>query len=489
MKSSKKIVKIVGFSVVLISLGFILLKKTNYSICSRLVVPSNQKDFLKVVSEKDNIAPLVIIGSGPAGLSAAIYGARQSIKTLVIEGSEPGGQLMQTSYVENWPGKTKALGSEIIGDIRSQAKSLGAEFLQDTVMNIDTSCYPFKIITADKKQLYALSIVLATGSTPRTLGIEGEKKYWGSGVTTCAICDAPFFKNKDVVVVGGGDSAVEEAIQLAPYAKKISILVRKDSMRAAPTMQDRLSGYPNISINYNTELKKIMGDTNHVNNIDIYNNKTKATKNIPMDGVFLAIGHTPNTQLLKDAVETNSNGYIKVKDRSQKTSIPGIFAAGDVEDFQYRQAGVASASGIKASLDVAEFLTHIGFDDYATKQLEDTFFVLDGTQKSAQLKSVSSLEELDKIVKQSEKAIILDFYTQYCPSCLQMLPHLATVAQEYTDKVVVFKVDAEESFDIVERFNVHKVPTIIALKNSKEIARVKKAMKKQEIRAFIDNLA
>ncbi len=235
-------------------------------------------DFSQLAGKK-NVYPIVIIGSGPAGLSAGLYGARAKKKTLVIEGAKPGGLLTETSYVENWPGFKAILGRELMKELKEQAAHFGASFLEDSVEKVDFSKWPYEIYTEDGKIIYALTVIIATGASPSPLNIPGEKEFWGRGVTTCAICDAPFYANKNVVVIGGGDSAIAEAIQLSAYANKITILVRKDKMRAAATNQELLIGYPKVSIIYNIEPKEILGDAKHVTGIKLYNTKTKETTN------------------------------------------------------------------------------------------------------------------------------------------------------------------------------------------------------------------
>ncbi len=439
---------------------------------------------------KDNLVPVVVIGSGPAGASAAVYTCRANLKTVVFEGDEPGGQLMKTSFVENWPGVKRMLGSQAVGGVQDQAKTFGAEFFADTVESVDVSSWPFVLSTRGGETLHAMSVIVATGADPRYLGIPGEQKYWGGGVSACAICDAPFYKDLEVVIVGGGDSAVEEAMQLASYAKKVTILVRKDSMRASQAMQDHLKGYPNIFVLYNVEVKEIIGDDTFVTSVRLRNNKTGEESNYATNGLFLAIGRIPNSKMFKGVLAMDNLGHIQVKGRTQETSVPGIFAAGDVADSIYRQAGVASGDGIKAGLDAERFLSKIGLNKLMTKKLEPSFFQTkqEGEEKF-KLEQIDSLKEFKKKARESKKPLILDFYTQHCPSCLLMLPKLAKIAREFAETVDVFKVDAELAEDIVEKFSVFKVPCLIALKGGREVARYKKDMSYDEIFALFEKLS
>ncbi len=442
---------------------------------------------MKKAAQKENVVPILIIGSGCAGLSSAIYGARSNIYTVLIQGNTPGGQLTETSYVENWPGSEKELGLQIIERLKKQAESFGAVVVSDSVISIDGSQWPYLVTTEEGKKINALTIIMATGSSPRKLGVVGEQEYWGKGVTTCAICDAPFHKGKDVVVVGGGDSAAEEAIQLSPYAKSVTILVRKDSMRASAVMQDRIEEIPNITVRYNTEVKKIIGDGNAVISVELYDNKTGETLQKEVTGVFLAIGHDPNSQLVKSFLKTDEHGYIEVQGRTQLTSMPGIFAAGDVEDYVYKQAGVAAGSGIKAALDAVSFLQSYGFNKELSEQMEAHFFTGESILRS-EIKSQSNLKELEAIIAKSNVPVLLDFYTPFCPSCTQMLPSLEALAQKYKEKIVVYKIDASQSVDIAKRYKVGAVPVLLLFKNGALAKRVNKALSKKELNELIQGI-
>ena len=294
--------------------------------------------------DKDNIVPILIIGSGPAGLCGAIYGVRDNIKVLVVHGPLPGGLLTQTSEVENWPGNSSILGQDIIQSLQDQADQLAdrylkggkkddaskIEYLQDTIAKIDVNEWPFRVHTDNGLVLNAFSIIVATGASPKKLYVQGEHL---AGVTSCARCDAPFFGGKDVVVIGGGDTAVEEAMQLARHAKSITILVRKGEMRASAMMRTRLAEYSSITIKYNVEVEEILGDDESgVIAVKLAHHKdnNRSISIMPVQGVFLAIGHTPNSDLVKNIVDIDEHGVIQLQGRSQMTSMPGFFAAGDV---------------------------------------------------------------------------------------------------------------------------------------------------------------
>jgi thioredoxin reductase (NADPH) len=322
-------------------------------------------DIKQVLGKKNiqHIIPVVVIGSGPAGLSAGMYTARAHIPTLIIAGDLPGGQLMLTSDVENWPGVSRVKGSSIINILKKQATDAGASVMLDTVSSIETDSWPYKITLQSGSIIHALSVIIATGATPARLGVKGEDHYWGSGVSTCAICDCAFFHDKDVAIIGGGDSAIEEALQLAPYVRSAEIFVRKSFMKASPAMQKKLADYPHISVTYNHEAREIIGDGSHVTGISMYDTKKDIEYIYKKDGIFLAIGHIPNTSFCTSHIACDDHGYVLIDKHTKETNKKGIFAAGDVEDSEYRQAVVAGSSGCQAHFGAVSFLRSAGWVD------------------------------------------------------------------------------------------------------------------------------
>lgn len=305
--------------------------------------------------------PIAIIGSGPSGASAAIYGSRAMVTTVCFEGSRPGGLLTQTSDVENWPAVDKQAGFDIMEKLKKQAESFGAIFSDETITDVNFSTWPYVLTTEGGTQYHAFSVVIATGANPILLDIPGEQDYFSRGVSTCALCDAAFYKGKEVVIVGGGDSAVEEAMQLAAYASKVTILVRKEKMRAAQAMQCLLQGYGNISVRYNVEVIKVNGDGKKLTSVTLQDARTKETTDFKTDGMFLAIGHKPSTDLFKGKLAMNEAGFLTLTGRTQETSVHGVFAGGDCHDQRYRQAATASGFGVAAGIDSVNFLKEIGF--------------------------------------------------------------------------------------------------------------------------------
>lgn len=323
--------------------------------------PTTMCDFVASDHQYRTYIPIAIVGSGPAGASAAIYGARALVTTVCFEGSRPGGLLTQTSDVENWPAVGKLSGYDIMEKLKGQAEGFGAIFADELIANVDFSQWPYALTTEGGKTYHAFSVVIATGANPIMLEIPGESDYFGKGVGTCALCDAAFFKDKEVIIVGGGDSAIEESIQLSAYASKVTIMVRKEKMRAAQAMQCLLRGYPNISVRYNTEVIKVNGDGKKVTSVSLLDAQTKETSEFKTDGMFLAIGHKPSTALFKGKIAMDEAGYITLNDRTQQTSVHGVFTGGDCHDHRYRQAATASGYGVAAGIDSVNFLKEIGF--------------------------------------------------------------------------------------------------------------------------------
>ncbi len=300
-------------------------------------------------------AKLLIVGSGPAGYTAAIYASRANLHPILIDGLLQGGQLTQTTMVENFPGFPEGrMGFDLMTDMRTQAERLGTDMRFGQVTKSDLSARPFRITLDDSSEIEAEAIIIATGASARYLGLPDEQKYAGAGVSACATCDGFFYRGKDVAVVGGGDTAAEEAIYLSGLANKVYLIVRRDELRASQVMRERLKERENISILYERETVSLAGE-GKLEHANLRNKATGEIETIDISGFFLAIGHTPNTSAFPQ-VETDDQGYIKVASPTQATNIPGVFAAGDVCDPIYRQAVNAAASGCRAALDAERFL-------------------------------------------------------------------------------------------------------------------------------------
>ena len=297
---------------------------------------------------------VIIIGSGSAGYTAAIYACRAGRKTLILAGSIPGGQLMITSDVENFPGFPEGvLGPELMEKLRRQAEKFGPEIIYDDVSFVDFSSRPFKVV-AGGRSYEGKSVIIATGANAKWLGLPSETKFRGRGVSSCATCDGFFFKGKDVVTVGGGDTAMEEATFLANITNSVTVVHRRDALRASKIMQERATGNPKIHFVWDSTVKEITGD-DKVTGVQLHNLKSGKDSHVNAEGVFVAIGYEPNTEFLKGKVELDSQGYVVTR-KDTETSVPGVFAAGDVRDHKYRQAVTAAADGCMAAIDADRFL-------------------------------------------------------------------------------------------------------------------------------------
>lgn len=301
---------------------------------------------------------LIIIGSGPAGLTAGIYSSRALLNPIIIEGQNPGGQLVNTAYVENWPGEKSILGPDLMTRLKEQAINLNCQFIEEKIEKVDFSKRPFTLWTNKNKELKTESVIIATGSENKRLNCPGESEYWGKGVATCTTCDGAFYKDRPIVIVGGGDSAMEEASFMTKFTDQITIVQILDNLTASPIMQKRILEHKNIKIIYNSTVNEIKGDGNHINEVIIENEKTKERQSLKTDALFLAIGLSPNSSIFKDQLELDKIGYILLKGETE-TSVKGVFAAGDISDYKYRQAITSAAQGCKAALDAQRYLHNL----------------------------------------------------------------------------------------------------------------------------------
>lgn len=302
---------------------------------------------------------LLIIGSGPAGYTAAIYAARANLNPIIVQGMQPGGQLTITTDVENYPGFADVIqGPWLMEQMQKQAEHVGAKIIFDHIKSVDFSKRPFTCISETNDVFIADAVIICTGAQAKWLGLETEQKFQGYGVSGCATCDGFFYKNKEVVVVGGGNTAVEEALYLTNHASKVTVIHRRDSFKAEKILQDRLFAHPKINVIWDSTLEEVLGDDNppNVTGARIKNVKTGQTTDLSAHGVFIAIGHKPNTDIFKGQIETDEEGYIKVATGTTRTNVKGVFAAGDVQDKIYRQAVTAAGSGCMAALDVEKLL-------------------------------------------------------------------------------------------------------------------------------------
>ena len=318
-------------------------------------VLETRDDEAKISDKTKTKFDVIIIGAGPSGYTAGIYCSRAGYDTLILSGLLPGGQLVNTTEVENYPGFEKGImGPDLMIDMRKQSQRMGTTIIDDVVVDVDFRREPFKVLTASE-EFEGRAVIIATGANPRKLGIEGEEAFAGKGVSYCATCDGPFFRNQEIVVSGGGDSAVEEATFLTKFATKVHIVHRRDELRASKVMQERAFNNEKIKFVFDTTVTEIKGDQK-MKQVVLKNLKTNEESTLDAEALFVAIGHVPNTQLFKDQIDLDAEGYIVLKNKTH-TNMKGIFAAGDVHDRSYRQAITAAAFGCMAAIDVDKYLT------------------------------------------------------------------------------------------------------------------------------------
>ncbi len=309
------------------------------------------------MSDKEKYTQCLILGSGPAGYTAAIYAARADLKPLLVQGLQPGGQLTITTDVENFPGYPEGVkGPDMMVDLQKQAERFGTEVMSGLATSVDLSSRPFKVVVNEKHHIRAETLIISTGASAKWLGMESEQKFNGFGVSACATCDGFFYRGLDVAVVGGGDTACEEAAYLSKLCKKVYLIHRRDELRASKAMQHRVEKAQNIEILWNSVPKEIVGDQT-VNGVMLENVNTGETKRLDVEGFFVAIGHKPNSDLFKDLLDMDENGYLITQPDSTRTNIAGVFAAGDVQDHVFRQAVTAAGSGCMAAIEAERFLS------------------------------------------------------------------------------------------------------------------------------------
>jgi thioredoxin reductase (NADPH) len=320
----------------------------------------DKKQIRNIMSEAIEHHKCVIIGSGPAGYTAAVYAARANLSPVLFTGKEPGGQLMITTDVENYPGYPDGImGPQMMEDFKKQAERFGTDVRYELITEVDFSNGLHKIKTESDQVIHADAIIISTGASAKWLGLESEQKFANKGVSACAVCDGFFYRGKEVAVVGGGDTAAEEATYLAKLCPKVHMLVRRDELRASKIMQERVFKTENIEVHWNTEAQEIYGNE-VVEGVRVINNKTKETSDIPVSGFFVAIGHKPNTDIFKNFLEMDDVGYIKTEGKTTRTNIEGVFASGDAQDNVYRQAVTAAGTGCMAALDAERYLVEKG---------------------------------------------------------------------------------------------------------------------------------
>jgi thioredoxin reductase (NADPH) len=458
----------------------------------------------------ETIENVVIIGSGPAGYTAAIYAARANLKPLMFEGQQsggvPGGQLMTTAEVENFPGFPEGItGPELMKRIRAQAARWGSELHTEDVIKVDLSVRPF-VITSTDRTVRAHSIIIATGATAKRLGLPSEPTYWNAGMSACAICDgaSPLFKNAPLVIIGGGDTAAEEAVYLTKYGTHVHMLVRTDKLRASKAMQDRVLNNPKITIHWNSEAVDVFGEGGFLTGVKVRDRITQAERDISAKGLFYAIGHHPNTHLFEGQLTLDSTGYIVTHAGSVATSVEGVYAAGDVQDHEYRQAITAAGTGCAAALLAERYLSMKGleveFHQTQDTEVETLSATSTSTPEDTSAKpAVTTSANFDvnatryvggyalrKLYHETDRLIMVKYASPSCGPCHSLSPILSKVVDEFDGRIHYIEIDITEDPEIAESAGVIGTPTIQFFKNKDKVAEMIGVKQKSQYRETIE---
>lgn len=443
---------------------------------------------------------LVIIGSGPAGYTAAIYAGRANLKPVVFEGYQlggiPGGQLMTTTEVENFPGFPEGItGPELMDRIKAQAQRWGAELFTEDVISVDLSQRPFTV-KSEERELKTHAIVIATGATAKRLHLPHEEQFWNAGISACAICDgaSPIFKGVELAVIGGGDTATEEAVYLTKYATHVHLLVRRHELRASKTMQQRVLTHPKITVHWNTEVIDVYGN-DQLGGIKIKNNQTGEQQDLPVQGLFYAIGHTPNTQIFQGQLDLDEVGYIVTKHGTPETSVEGVYAVGDVQDHEFRQAITAAGSGCMGAMLAERWLSMNGLaqEVQQTETAEPEAETTASTQPQITTSENFDIQNtrhtggyaLRKLYHESDRLIMVKYASPTCGPCHALKPILDKVVGEFEGKIHYVEIDIEEDPEIAQSAGVVGTPTVQMFKNKGLIQDLKGVKPKSLYRELI----
>lgn len=445
---------------------------------------------------------VVIIGSGPAGYTAAIYAARANLKPFMFAGYEtggvPGGQLMTTTEVENFPGFPEGItGPELMQRMQNQAVRWGTEVYTEDVTFVDFNQRPF-VIRSDEREVRAHSIIIATGATAKRLHLPSESEFWNRGISACAICDGamPLFRDVELVVIGGGDTAAEEAIYLTKYGSHVHLLVRRDVMRASKAMQDRVLNNPKITVHWHTEAVDVFGDAVGMQGVRVQHSQTGETRDIAARGLFYAIGHTPNTQLFQGAIALDNTGYIVTEPGSVATNVEGVYAAGDVQDHEFRQAITAAGTGCMAAMLAERWLSEKGLaQEFKTEVAAATPEPADQpadqpvrtTSENFDLANTRHVGgyAIRKLYHESDRPIVVKYASPTCGPCHTLKPILSKVIDEFEGKVYYVEIDITEDPEIAEGAGVMGTPTVQIFKDKAKVAEFKGVKQKSQYREAI----
>ncbi len=442
---------------------------------------------IRSVELDENTYPVIILGSGAGGLTAALYCTTANIPCLVVRGETPGGALTQSDSVRNWPGHIDISGTDLMQTMLDQVKSHKVPMVAEVAMSVDFSSWPYKIVTqpvfgaGEKKTYKALSCIIAMGSIPNYLGIPGEQEFLGQGVSTCATCDGSLYYDKDVVVIGGGDSAMVEAAYLSGIARSVHVFVRSKKLRARDKRRDYVLSRSNVTVHYNAEVKEIKGDGDGVTGIMVHDKDKNELYHMVVDGVFLAIGSRPNSSIFKKQLDLDLHDYILV-DHYRETSHPGVYAVGDIADYEFMQLVTAASGGCIASLRALDFLHYAGYTppqktiDVKNKPEEQKPVQVSGslrqeeTEKtSGELISITSKEHFNRIVLGSSLPVVVDFYATWCGPCKRMLPVVEQAAKDLEGSVRFVKVNVDDVRSLAQEYSIRSIPTFLFVKNGKVV--------------------
>jgi thioredoxin reductase (NADPH) len=443
---------------------------------------------------------LVIIGSGPAGYTAAIYAGRANLKPLVFEGFQaggiPGGQLMTTTEVENFPGFPEGVtGPELMERMKAQADRWGAELVTEDVISVDLSQRPFTV-RSNTRTVKTHSIIIATGATAKRLGLPSEQQYWNHGISACAICDGaiPLFNNVPLAIIGAGDTAAEEALFLTKYGSEVHMLVRGNKMRASKAMQDRVIAHPKIKIHWNTQAIDVFGADRFMTGIRLRNTHTGEETDLPAKGLFYAIGHKPNTDLFKGQLDLDETGYIVPQHGTVETSVEGVYAAGDVQDHEYRQAITAAGTGCAAALLAERWLSAQDLiREFKTEAKTEAPKAVPAKTPQATTSANFDIANthhiggfaLRKLYHESDRVIMVKYASPTCGPCHTLKPILGKVVEEFNDKIHYVEIDITEDPEIAENAGVVGTPTVQFFKDKDKVGEMMGVKQKSQYREAI----